>query len=169
MKRFLVCALVAMGSLIFANVAQAQKMEAGGGLVLASNRPAFGIQGKVNYDLEFMMENLSASGALTLYFPSSSGSYDYGRWMLDFDGHYDFYHTNGFQFYGLGGLNITHYRKEPDESYLGGKDVGTTPGLNIGGGVTYHLQNGMVAFSEAKFIVNYYEQAAISFGVLWNL
>jgi opacity protein-like surface antigen len=169
MKRMLFIALLAIGLFWQSPAAKAQPMEFGGGLVLSESIPAFGIQGKVTYDLEFLMKNLSGSGGLTLFFPASSGSYNYGRWSLDLDGHYTFYGVQTFTFYGIGGINITHYKKDPDDELTLGKDIGTTPGLNIGGGVRYTLPNGVVAFSEAKFAVNYYQHAALSFGLLWDL
>ena len=169
MKRVLVITAIVLGCMLLSGNLKAQPMKVGGGLVLSSNIPAFGVQGKLNYDLSFVMRNLSASGGMTLFFPASNGSYDYGRWTLDLDGHYHFYQVESFQFYGLGGLNITHYKKDPNEDLIGGKNIGTTPGLNIGGGVNYTLPNGLTAYSEAKFVINYYEQAAISIGLLWNL
>jgi len=162
-------ALLAGAFLLQSPAIKAQPMELGGGLVLSESIPAFGVQGKLTVDLEFLMENLSGSGGLTLFFPASSGTYNYGRWSLDFDGHYRFYDKQGFVFYGLGGLNITHFKKDPDDELTLGKDIGTTPGLNIGGGVRYLLPNGLVAFSEAKFVVNYYQHAALSFGLLMDL
>lgn len=147
---------------------QAQTIKLGGGLIIGTDLPPVGLQVKGVYDMGFILDNLYASANASFFIPASRNDYDYGRWSIDVDGHYVFYKAAGFNFYALSGLNITHYKKDPNFTYLS-SDIGTSPGVNIGAGVLYDFSSSMSAYSEAKYIINVYDQSAITLGVLFNL
>jgi opacity protein-like surface antigen len=87
--------------------------------------------------------------------------------MFDLNGHYVFNSDDRFEFYALGGLNITFAKiKRIGISYSGTDNV---PGLNIGAGTSIKLTETMVIFGEIKFIVSKYDQVLVNAGTLVNI
>ena len=94
--------------------------------------------------------------------------------MFDFDAHYIFNYLDQFEFYGLGGLNISFVKSK----YLGDEfypenfsDNGL--GLNIGAGTYMKFSEQFVFFGEIKYIFtgfNFkYDQLVVTIGVLLNV
>ncbi len=165
----LIIATVIISSL-FTTKTNAQEINLGGGLLLGTDRPSFGLQFKGTYGMDMVLENLSGSLEFALFFPSTSGFYDYNRWSIDIDGNYTFWSAAGFEFYGIAGLNITHYTKKYNGNLVNiGDDIGTKPGLNAGAGVNYKFSSNLRAFSEVKYALSNYNQTTINFGVLFAL
>ncbi len=159
---------IVLSSLFVIN-SNAQPINIGGGLVIGTDRPNIGLKVQGTYGMDFLLENLSGAAAFTFFIPSSTPSITYNRWAIDVDGHYKFYETSDFEFYALGGLNIASYKAKTTAFGTSVTVSGTKPGLNVGAGAIYNFGDKMKAFSEFKYILSNYDQAEITFGVLFEL
>ncbi|MCB2197392.1 MAG: porin family protein [Bacteroidetes bacterium] len=164
----LIVATVLISSL-FSIKSNAQEINLGGGLLLGTDRPSFGLQFKGTYGMDMVLENLSGSLEFGIFFPLTQNSYKYNRWSIDVDGNYTFWSTAGFNFYGIGGLNITHYSRVDDIAIRNNDEIGTKVGLNAGAGANYEFSSNLSAFSEIKYTLSRYNQTTINFGVLFAL
>jgi len=151
----------------------AQEIKLGGGLVFETDRPPVGLQFKGTYGLDMLLENLSGSVEFGLFFPKTTTNWKYTRWGIDIDGNWTFFNTGNFNFYAIGGLNITHYSEKytgPSSPYYDyNDDIGTKPGLNMGAGINLNFSSSMSAFSEVKYIISNYDEAVFNLGVLFAL
>ncbi|HSH50534.1 MAG TPA: hypothetical protein VK982_02315 [Bacteroidales bacterium] len=150
----------------------AQEIKLGGGLVFETDRPPVGLQFKGTYGLDMLLENLAGSIEFGIFFPQNRTNWKYTRWAIDVDGNWTFWNTGDFDFYAVGGLNITHYSAEYTGLYSNiydYDDVGTKPGLNMGAGVNFNFSSNMSAFSEFKYIISNYDEAVFNLGVLFAL
>ena len=147
----------------------AQPINIGGGLVIGTDRPNIGLKINGTYGMDFLLENLSASAAFTFFVPSSTVATTFNRWGVDIDAHYKFYEMTDFEFYALGGLNIASYSAKTTYIGTSTRVSGTKPGLNVGAGAIYNFREKMKAFSEFKYVLSSYDQAEITFGVLFEL
>ncbi|MBU8893662.1 MAG: porin family protein [Bacteroidales bacterium] len=154
-------------SSLFIIKTNAQPINIGGGLVLGTDRPNLGLKINGTYGMDFLLENLSGSAAFTFFVPSTTLGTTFNRWAIDVDGHYKFYEMSDFEFYAIGGLNIAYYQAKT--TVLGVTSSGTKPGLNVGAGAIYNFGEKMKAFSEFKYILSSFDQAEITFGVLFEL
>lgn len=164
--KFLVLTTV-MCSLLFINL-KAQEIKLGGGLIIGTDLPPLGLQFKGTYGMDMVLENLSGSLEFALFFPSTQNNYDHSRWAIDVDGNYVFWKAAGFDFYGVAGLNISHYAKKSNVAWASDR-IGTKPGLNAGAGVNYAFSSKFNVYSEVKYILSNYDQAVFNFGVLFAL
>lgn len=168
--KFLIIAVLISG---FVLSSTAQPINLGGGLVIGTDRPNVGLKVQGTYGMDFLLPNLSGSAAFAFFIPASPTNTTYNRWSIDLDGHYKFYEMSDFQFYALGGLNIAHYKAETSVTIFGTTSTstisGTKPGLNVGAGAIYSFSTKMKAFSEFKYILSNYDQAELTFGVLFEL
>ncbi|OFX19186.1 MAG: hypothetical protein A2041_09355 [Bacteroidetes bacterium GWA2_31_9b] len=139
----------------------AQPITIGGGLILETGRPPFGLQVKGTYDTEFLFKKSRLSADFGFMFPQTVNLRDYNRAFLNIDANYDFYSINGFNFYALAGLNFTYYNSSVSKGLL--------PGLTAGAGVYYDLGDKMKAYSEIKNTFFGYGEAALTLGVLFNI
>jgi opacity protein-like surface antigen len=158
----------------FINTSNAQPINIGGGLVIGTSYPHFGLKVNGTYGMDFLLENLSASAAFTFFIPSTPVNTTYSRWAIDIDGHYKFYSMEKFDFYALAGINIAQYSTKYEwTDFLGDDHVdrtsGTKPGLNAGAGAIYKFTDNLKGFGEFKYIMGRYDQAEITFGVLFAL
>ena len=96
---------------LFTAKVNAQEIKLGGGLIIGTDLPPLGLQFKGTYGMDMILENLSGSLEFAIFFPSTQNNYKHGRWAIDVDGNYTFWSAAGFDFYGIAGLNITHYAK----------------------------------------------------------
>ena len=155
-------------SALITNV-KAQEIKLGGGLIIGTERPSIGLKAKGTYDLEFLLENLDASADLSIFIPVSLDNTTYKRWELNVDGHYMFNEISDFKFYALGGIGIVHYNREAKIGVINSTTRGTSIGLNIGVGANYNISEGILGFGEFKYGLGVYDQAELSFGVLFDL
>ena len=158
-------------ALVFSSFSSfSQDVNLGGGLVIGTDRPTFGIQIKGTYGLDMMLENLSTSVGVTVFFPKSVGTTDYWRLAIDIDGNYTFYSLENFDFFAIAGLNITYYKRESSPTLLSDAS-GTMVGLNVGAGVKYKINQKLTAYSQFKYIatVTPYAQGVFTVGVLVGL
>ena len=150
----------------------AQEIKLGGGLVFETDRPPVGLQFKGTYGLDMLLENLAGSVEFGLFFPQTRTNWKYTRWSIDIDGNWTFWNTGDFNFYAVGGLNITHYSAKYTGPYSESYDydvIGTKPGLNMGAGINFNFSSSMSAFSEVKYIISNYDEAVFNLGVLFAL
>ena len=146
----------------------AQEIKLGGGLVFETGKPPLGLQFKGTYGLDMLLENLAGSVEFGIFFPQTKKNWKYNRWAIDIDGNWTFWNTGDFDFYAVGGLNITHYSKKyTSNTYV--DEVATKPGLNMGAGVNFNFSSNMSAFSEFKYIISNYDEAVFNLGVLFAL
>jgi opacity protein-like surface antigen len=169
----LIILTIALSTLLIIKT-NAQPINIGGGLVIGTDRPNIGLKVNGTYGMDFLLENLSASAAFTFFIPASTANTTYNRWGIDIDGHYNFYEMSDFEFYALGGLNIAYYKAKTTVTlpFIGSTTntvSGTKPGLNVGAGAIYNFGERMKAFSEFKYVLSNYDQAEITFGVLFEL
>ena len=169
-KIFSFALITVLVSSLFNIKTTAQEIKLGGGLVIGTELPPLGLQFKGTYGMDMVLENLSGSVEFAIFFPSTQNNIKHSRWTLDFDGNYTFWSATGFDFYGIAGLNISHYAKKYTGPLVGVGDViGTKPGLNVGAGVNFAFNQQLTAFSEVKYILSNYDQAAFNVGVLFEL
>ncbi|MEE4197699.1 MAG: outer membrane beta-barrel protein [Bacteroidales bacterium] len=147
----------------------AQEIKLGGGIVLETDNPPFGLQFKGTYGLDMLLENLDGSVEFGIFIPKTTTYWKYTRWAIDIDGNWAFWNTGDFDFYAIGGLNITHYSAKYTGPYLDDTESGTKPGLNAGAGVNFNFSPNMSAFSEFKYIISNYDEAVFNVGVLFAL
>ncbi len=159
---------IVLSTLLIVKV-NAQPINIGGGVVIGTDRPNIGLKLNGTYGMGFLLENLSASAAFTLFVPSTTVNTTYNRWGVDIDGHYKFYEMSEFEFYALGGLNIASYTAKTTILGTSTRVSGTKPGFNAGVGAIYNFGDKMKAFSEFKYVMSSYDQAEITFGVLFEL
>ncbi len=175
MKKLLISLVVILFvSFLYPAKTNAQEIKLGGGLIIETDSPPLGLQFKGTYGLDMLLENLSGSVEFGIFLPKTTASYKYTRWGLDIDGNYTFWNMGDFNFYAVGGLNISSYSSKYTGPYTGpyydDLDVtGTKPGLNLGAGVNFGFSANMSAYSEVKYILSNYDVAVINFGVLFTL
>lgn len=109
------------------------------------------------------------------YFLSKKDELDYGDrrtslMMFDLDAHYVFNYLDRFEFYGLGGLNISFVKSK----YLGDETypenfANNGLGLNIGVGTYMKFSEQFDFFGELKYIVGKYDQLVVTIGVLLDV
>jgi len=162
--------LTVLISSLFSTKTDAQEIKLGGGLVIGTDLPPLGLQFKGTYGMDVLLENLSGSLEFAIFFPTTQNNFKHSRWAIDVDGNYTFWSAAGFDFYGIAGLNISHYAKKYTGNLVGiGDNIGTKPGLNAGAGVNYRFSSNLSAFSEVKYILSNYDQAVFNVGVLLEL
>jgi len=149
------------GIFVLSAVAQSQPMKIGGGLILETGRPPFGLQVKGTYDTDFIFKNSRLSADIGFMFPQTVNLRTYNRAFLNIDANYDFYTIEGFTFYALAGLNFTYYNSTVSKGFL--------PGLTGGAGVFYKLTDSMTGYSEIKNTFFGYGEASLTFGLLFKL
>ncbi len=159
MKKLLLVAVI----VLFATVSNAQ-FKYGGGLTLGTQMSAdagtgIGLNVRGDYTID---DNWSISPGFTFVFPSSNALLDYSAWQLNADAHYNFHETDGFQIYGLAGLNYTNVKFDVNLGGLasvGGSDGSV--GLDLGAGANFGMFFGELKYDTA------FEQLGITVGVLF--
>jgi hypothetical protein len=150
---------------LFINTSNAQPINIGGGIVIGTSYPHFGLKVNGTYGMDFLLENLSASAAFTFFIPSTPGVVTYNRWAIDIDGHYKFFTLEKFDFYALAGINLASYSTKIGTV----KDPSFKPGVNAGAGALFGITENIRAFGEFKYIMGILDQAEITIGVLFAL
>lgn len=172
MKRtlFKLFTITVLLSSLFTIKSNAQEIKLGGGLIIGTDIPPLGLQFKGSYGMNMVLENLSGSLEFAIYFPSSKTNYDHSKWLFDIDGNYTVWNISDFDFYAIGGLNITHYEKKYTGSLVNvGDIIDTKLGLNVGAGANYGFSSNLSAFCEVKYILSNFNQSVLNFGVLFEL
>ncbi len=165
--------------------AQAQLTKAGGGLVFSpktsyQDEPS----GTLGLELTSIIE-LNLPVQLSpgfIYILPRTESFEFGgiktktynsRFMLDVDAHYVFNALDRFGFYGIGGINLAFYRYTIKEEFVDQVIRSTHsnfyPGLNVGAGTFYRLNDQMDLMAAGKVVLGKALQFQIQAGVLMNL
>ncbi|MEX0929155.1 MAG: outer membrane beta-barrel protein [Balneolales bacterium] len=146
-------------------------LKAGGGLVYGTEIENAGLQLNGYYRLP-ANEQIFVGGDLTYFFPDSEsfpgGSSSQRLLAININGQYHFYQENEIGAYGMGGLNYAMLRFSSEFDDIGDEfDVSETEseiGLNIGAGVEYELDFGLI-YGEIKFVISDFDQLVIGAGV----
>ena len=155
--------LAVLGALSFTTAQAQTRLGLMLGVGTEIDQPAIG--GNAEF---FITKKLALAPSLLFYFPESHGNWKYSWYEVNFDAHYYFYNKNIFEFYGVGGLNYTHFtvKYKPNDEKDGEGDIG----LNIGGGINFDLKaKGILPFSEIKYIFEDIDQAVIVAGIKFTL
>jgi opacity protein-like surface antigen len=87
--------------------------------------------------------------------------------MFDVNAHYVFNSLDRFEFYGLGGLNITLAKIKWIGTSSSGAD--NALGLNLGAGTYMKMTEQFDLFGEVKYIFSKYDQLMVNVGILINV
>ncbi len=94
-------------------------------------------------------------------------------YMFDVNAHYIFNELDRFEFYGLGGVNVSifryHWVSEFDNFRETGGNTNVYPGLNLGAGSYMRFNDQIDFFADAKIILASKIQFVITGGILVNL
>jgi opacity protein-like surface antigen len=188
MKKVTILLLLFLASI---NFAEAQLTKAGGGLAYGTGvwfrnetedishktgNPAINFRAIYEVSLPFHIVP-----SVSIFMPRVNkedfGEYSYKQslsaFLFDIDAHYVFNSLDRFEFYGLGGLNITllsmkYKQSDPDGNFTDGSSESAI-GLNLGAGSYMKLTEQLDAFAEIKYILSKRDQLMITAGVLLNL
>lgn len=145
----------------------AYDIKAGGGLVYGTEIENLGLQLNGYYRLP-ANDQIFVGGDFTYYFPDKStffGAEIRTTWIeFNINGQYHFFDDDQFGAYGLGGLNYTSLRFSTEFNGFEESDSESEIGLNIGGGVEYELDFGLI-YGELKFVISDADQLVIGAGV----
>ncbi|MGM0635527.1 MAG: outer membrane beta-barrel protein [Bacteroidota bacterium] len=175
MKKILVVLAILTSSSVYcqhqlgAKVAYASEIESFGA----------GLRGVLNIN-----ENFSFSPEISVFLPSNrnifleefqaSPEIETRLVLFNADFHYrlDLYIPKA-QLYLIAGANYTDVDKRLDDQSISSSDYSelrdSGVGANVGVGADYILKDNLRAFVEAKYIINTYDQAVISIGLLADL
>ncbi|MEX1136378.1 MAG: outer membrane beta-barrel protein, partial [Balneolales bacterium] len=113
-------------------------------------------------------EQIFVGGDFTYYFPDEETAFDVEQrltWMeFNINGQYHFIEDDELRAYGLGGLNYISVRSSVEADGFEASDSESEIGLNIGGGVEYDLEFGLV-YGELKFIISDADQLVLGGGI----
>ncbi len=163
MKKLFFVVLVVMVSMV-----SSAQFKVGGGLAIGTkagfdeggHKLGIGIDVKGDYAFN---ETWSLSPDFILFFPGSPEGFDVTFWQLNANAHYNFHEADGFNFYGLAGLNYSQVKVDWDmgESGTWGSSDGEV-GLNLGAGANYSQFFGELKYDTA------FEQLTITIGILFG-
>lgn len=153
-KIFLTLAFAAL----FASASFGQ-LKFGGGLSYGTEAENVGINVRADYSIN---DKIAIVPGFTYFLPKDDVTF----MEFNADCHYSF----NEMFYGLGGLNYTHFKAEiPSIEFMGvtvgGGDISDSAmGLNVGAGAKL----GSMFFAEAKYVLSDYDQLVLSVGILFG-
>lgn len=149
----------------------AYDLKAGGGLVYGTEIENLGLQINGYYRLP-MNDQIFAGADLTYFLPDtesfSGGESSFRIIALNFNGQYHFFQDESLGAYGLAGINYAMLRSSADyddaNNQFDYSDTNSEIGLNLGGGVEYQVDFGMI-YGELKFVLSDFDQLVIGAGV----
>ena len=165
MKKLTLLAIISI-ALTFNSFAQ---ISAGGGLSYGTEAETIGFNLRGQYNIN---ENIDVVGGFTFFLPKKTSQTIFfgtvetktSMWTFDIDGHYNFGIMDKLNVYPIAGLNISGVSVDVN----GTKASDTEVGLNIGAGATYEISDQLAGFFETKYTIGNYDQAVITFGVLYG-
>lgn len=122
-----------------------------------------------------VMKNLSISPSFIYYLPKEEGRVKATWFEGNANANYYFLEDEGFDVYGLAGLNYTHVKVKSDMPSFGGYGGGSASatdsrfGLNLGAGANFKLQGSIMPFAELKYVIIDDGQLVIAAGVKFNI
>ncbi len=150
----------------------AQQWKFGGGLTFGSEMSVTGDLGlglniRGDYSID---DNWCIDPGFTFVFPSSKYGVKLSAYQFNADAHYYFTEAGEFKFFGIGGLNYTHWKFKYDENWNNGvysygsyDSTHNEIGLNIGAGANFRQ-----FFGELKYDTSF-DQLALTVGIMFYL
>jgi hypothetical protein len=173
-------------SILCTTIIEAQFTKAGGGLAVGTGayyndatgdlshktgNPAITFRGIYEFSLPFHI-----SPSINIFLPRVTSYFEEKRiisaFLFDIDAHYVFNSLDRFEFYGLGGLNITVLKSKYKYDYPDSEPYASTEsalGLNIGAGSYMKMTEQLDVFAELKYILSSRCQFMLTAGVLLNI
>ncbi len=144
--------VIAMAVISLAGFSQSDVMSTlkfGVGGTLGGIDADFGVHGRA---LVNITDEIDAVAGFSLFFPGTTVlNEDLDAWQIQANVHYKFHETDGFTFYGLGGINYIHTKRNA----LTENEIG----FDIGGGAEYKK-----LFGELKYDTSF-EQLTVTVGI----
>lgn len=145
----------------------AYDIKAGGGFAYGSEIEKLGLQLNGYYRLP-ANEQIFVGADFTYYFPETETAFGVEEkitWIeININGQYHFLQEEELGVYGLGGLNYTSLSFSVEADGFDSSASESEIGLNIGGGVEYNLDFGLV-YGELKFVISDADQLVFGAGV----
>jgi outer membrane protein X len=158
---------------LFSKNVQAQEIETriGGMLAYGSEIENIGIGVNAEFGIT---DKLSISPSFIYYFPKEVGPVKVNWFEINGNANYYLLQDEGFQVYGLAGLNYTNMKVKydgPSSEAYGGNFSGSDGkfGLNIGAGANLNLDGNITPFAELKYVISDFDQLMIAAGVKFNI
>jgi|AntDeeMinimDraft_5_1070356.scaffolds.fasta_scaffold00337_12 outer membrane protein X len=119
-------------------------------------------------------DKISISPSFIYYFPKETGPIKVTWWEINANANYYFLQDEGFQVYGLAGLNYTNVnvKSNIDLGELGafsGDNSDGRFGLNLGAGANLNLDSNITPFAELKYVIIDGGQLVIAAGVRFKI
>ena len=158
---------------LFSKAVQGQEIETRIGAMLAYGTEIENIG--IGANAEFgITDKLSISPSFIYYFPKEEGPVKFNWFEINGNANYYLLQDEGFQIYGLAGLNYTHAKVKfdgPSEGLYGNSlsDGNGKFGLNIGAGANLNLDGNITPFAELKYVISDFDQLIIAAGVRFNI
>lgn len=186
MKKFFLSLALLAASATAGFAQEKGKIELGAVASFGTAMSNFGIGGKARYGIT---DNIRLDGSVSFFLPKnivSVGDYKLDQSLMDMsiNAHYLFKIADKFTIYPLAGLGYYHYKIKSSGKYyseladlVGGsiksyKDSDTSGhiGINLGGGVSYQLNQSMSVGGEVKFaIVNGFNTTILGANLMFAL
>lgn len=154
-------------ALVLTTAVSAQ-FKVGGGLTIGSQAAADESGEKVGLGLTLkgdyaFNDQWTISPDFTFFLPSGGDYGDFTLWQLNANAHYYFSSNEQFLFYGLAGLNYSHWKWDYESDYGGvaAEWDDSEIGLNLGVGANMQQFFGEIKYDTA------FEQIALSVGILF--
>lgn len=121
-----------------------------------------------------VLDNLSISPSFIYYLPKEESYITVNWWEINGNVNYYFMQDEGFQLYGLGGLNYTNVNVKYEKDIFGGFGSNVSGsdgrfGLNIGGGANLKLDGNITPFAELKYVIIDGGQLVLAAGVKFKI
>lgn len=120
-----------------------------------------------------IMEKLSVAPSFVYFLPKEEGPIKWNWFEVNADANYYFLQDDGFQLFGLAGLNYTHVKVKSDVDfgpYGGSYDASDGRiGLNLGAGVNLDLGGNIMPFANLKYVIIDDGQLVVGAGVKFKI
>ncbi|SHF57782.1 outer membrane protein X [Salegentibacter echinorum] len=171
-KQLFIFTLSIMSIGLFTKSAEAQEIDTRIGAMLAYGTEIENVG--IGANAEFgVMDRLSISPSFIYYFPKSEGPIKVNWFEINGNANYYLLQDEGFQLYGLAGLNYTNVKVKydgPTGDYgynFSGSDGRF--GLNLGAGANLNLEGNITPFAELKYVIIDDGQLVLAAGVRFRI
>ena len=120
-----------------------------------------------------ILEKLSIAPSFIYYLPKEEGPIKVNWFEINADANYYFLQDEGFQVFGLAGVNYSHVKVKSDVDFgpFGGNYEASDGkiGLNLGAGVNLDLGGNIMPFANLKYVIIDDGQLVIGAGVKFKI
>ncbi len=120
-----------------------------------------------------ILEKLSIAPSFIYYLPKEEGPIKWNWWELNADANYYFLQDEGFQLFGLAGINYSQIEVKSDVNpAFGGGSYEVSDGkigLNLGAGVNLDLGGNIMPFANLKYVIIDDGQLVVGAGVKFKI